>query len=34
MNPGAAAIDVGFNRIDAGSDKPRPVGDVDFAGAG
>ncbi|MDH3229497.1 MAG: bifunctional methylenetetrahydrofolate dehydrogenase/methenyltetrahydrofolate cyclohydrolase FolD [Alphaproteobacteria bacterium] len=30
---GAAVIDVGINRIDAGGDKPKLVGDVDFAGA-
>jgi len=33
VKPGAAVIDVGINRIDAGGDKPKLVGDVDFAGA-
>ena len=33
VKPGAAVIDVGINRIDSGGDKPRLVGDVDFAGA-
>jgi methylenetetrahydrofolate dehydrogenase (NADP+)/methenyltetrahydrofolate cyclohydrolase len=33
VKPGAAVIDVGINRIDAGGDRPKLVGDVDFAGA-
>ena len=33
VKPGAAVIDVGINRIDSGGDKPKLVGDVDFAGA-
>ncbi len=33
VKPGAAVIDVGINRIDAGGDKPKLVGDVDFVGA-
>ncbi|MCK4866613.1 MAG: bifunctional methylenetetrahydrofolate dehydrogenase/methenyltetrahydrofolate cyclohydrolase FolD, partial [Alphaproteobacteria bacterium] len=33
VKPGAAVIDVGINRIDTGGDKPKLVGDVDFAGA-
>jgi methylenetetrahydrofolate dehydrogenase (NADP+)/methenyltetrahydrofolate cyclohydrolase len=33
VKPGAAVVDVGINRIDAGGDKPKLVGDVDFAGA-
>ena len=33
VKPGAAVIDVGINRVDAGGDKPKLVGDVDFAGA-
>ncbi len=33
VKPGATVIDVGINRIDTGGDKPRLVGDVDFAGA-
>jgi methylenetetrahydrofolate dehydrogenase (NADP+)/methenyltetrahydrofolate cyclohydrolase len=33
VKPGAAVIDVGINRIDAGGDKPKLVGDVDFDGA-
>ena len=33
VKPGATVIDVGINRIDAGGDKPKLVGDVDFAGA-
>ncbi len=32
IKPGAVVIDVGINRI-AGADKPRLVGDVEFAGA-
>ena len=30
IKPGAAIIDVGINRIDAGDGKTRLVGDVDF----
>ena len=33
IKPGAAVIDVGINRVDSGGDKPKLVGDVDFAGA-
>jgi methylenetetrahydrofolate dehydrogenase (NADP+)/methenyltetrahydrofolate cyclohydrolase len=33
VKPGAAVVDVGINRIDTGGDKPKLVGDVDFAGA-
>lgn len=33
VKPGAAVIDVGINRIDAGGGKSKLVGDVDFAGA-
>lgn len=33
VRPGAVVIDVGINRIDAGSGKTRLVGDVDYAGA-
>ena len=33
VKPGATVIDVGINRIDTGGDKPKLVGDVDFAGA-
>jgi methylenetetrahydrofolate dehydrogenase (NADP+)/methenyltetrahydrofolate cyclohydrolase len=33
LKPGATVIDVGINRIDTGGEKPRLVGDVDFAGA-
>ncbi len=33
IKPGAAVIDVGINRIDSGGDRPKIVGDVDFAGA-
>ena len=33
VKPGAAVIDVGINRVDTGGDKPKLVGDVDFAGA-
>jgi len=33
IKPGAAVIDVGINRIGAGGDKPKIVGDVDFLGA-
>ena len=33
VKPGAAVIDVGINRVDSGGDKPKLVGDVDFAGA-
>ena len=33
VKPGATVIDVGINRIDAGGDRPKLVGDVDFAGA-
>ena len=30
IRPGAAVVDVGINRIDAGNGKTRLVGDVDF----
>jgi methylenetetrahydrofolate dehydrogenase (NADP+)/methenyltetrahydrofolate cyclohydrolase len=33
IRPGAVVIDVGINRIDDGSGKPKLVGDVDFASA-
>ena len=33
IRPGAVVIDVGINRIDAGSGKSKVVGDVDFAAA-
>jgi len=33
VKPGATVIDVGINRIDAGGERPKLVGDVDFAGA-
>ncbi len=33
VRPGAAVIDVGINRIDAGNGKTRLVGDVDFEAA-
>lgn len=33
VKPGATVIDVGINRVDAGGDKPKLVGDVDFAAA-
>jgi methylenetetrahydrofolate dehydrogenase (NADP+) / methenyltetrahydrofolate cyclohydrolase len=33
LKPGAAVIDVGINRIDAGEGKTKLVGDVDFASA-
>jgi len=33
LKPGAAVIDVGINRIDAGEGKTRLVGDVDYASA-
>jgi methylenetetrahydrofolate dehydrogenase (NADP+)/methenyltetrahydrofolate cyclohydrolase len=32
VKPGATVIDVGINRVTSGEDKPRLVGDVDFAG--
>ncbi|MGX1741194.1 bifunctional methylenetetrahydrofolate dehydrogenase/methenyltetrahydrofolate cyclohydrolase FolD [Bosea sp. NPDC055353] len=31
VKPGATVIDVGINRVTSGEDKPRLVGDVDFA---
>jgi methylenetetrahydrofolate dehydrogenase (NADP+)/methenyltetrahydrofolate cyclohydrolase len=33
VKPGATVIDVGINRIDVGGERPKLVGDVDFAGA-
>ncbi|MEH6824805.1 MAG: bifunctional methylenetetrahydrofolate dehydrogenase/methenyltetrahydrofolate cyclohydrolase FolD [Motiliproteus sp.] len=33
IKPGAVVIDVGINRIERGNEKPRLVGDVDFASA-
>jgi len=33
IKSGAAVIDVGINRVDTGGDKPKIVGDVEFAGA-
>ena len=33
VKPGATVIDVGINRIDAGGNKAKLVGDVDFEGA-
>jgi len=33
IKPGAVVLDVGINRIDAGSGKTKVVGDVDFAAA-
>ncbi|UCH74158.1 MAG: bifunctional methylenetetrahydrofolate dehydrogenase/methenyltetrahydrofolate cyclohydrolase FolD [Rhodospirillales bacterium] len=33
VKPGAAVIDVGINRIDTGGERPKLVGDVDFAAA-
>jgi len=33
IKPGAAVIDVGINRVDAGGGKTKIVGDVDFAAA-
>lgn len=33
IRPGAVVIDVGINRVDDGSGKPRLVGDVDYAAA-
>jgi methylenetetrahydrofolate dehydrogenase (NADP+)/methenyltetrahydrofolate cyclohydrolase len=33
VKPGAAVIDVGINRVDAGDGKTKLVGDVDYDGA-
>ncbi len=33
VKPGATVIDVGINRIDAGGERPKIVGDVDFGAA-